>query len=93
MPAIPVGPLDREERAQVAAYLGERLVGSVGLDVWTREESTLMAISLTQISISTGTTLPPHRCPLWDARQQRNMGGRFRCTAKFRARASRMSAS
>jgi hypothetical protein len=39
MPAIAPGPLDREDRQQVAAYLAERLAGSVGFDVWTRTDS------------------------------------------------------
>ncbi|MBM3141234.1 MAG: hypothetical protein FJZ92_13780, partial [Chloroflexi bacterium] len=42
MPAVPPGPLDRTERAQVAAYLAERLAGSVGLDVWTRDEGSAL---------------------------------------------------
>lgn len=39
MPAIPQGPLSREERAEVTDYLGGRLSGAVSLDVWTVEDS------------------------------------------------------
>lgn len=39
MPAIPQGPLSREERVEVANYLTERLSGPVSLDVWTVEDS------------------------------------------------------
>ena len=39
MPAVPPGPLDRDDRQQVAAYLAERLARPVGFDVWTREDS------------------------------------------------------
>ncbi|MEX2229770.1 MAG: hypothetical protein WEB13_09055 [Dehalococcoidia bacterium] len=39
MPAIPQGPLSREERVEVANYLSGRLSGPVGLDVWTVEDA------------------------------------------------------
>ncbi len=42
MPAVPAGPLDRDDRQQIAAYLGERLDRSVGFDLWTRPESGLV---------------------------------------------------
>jgi hypothetical protein len=36
------GPLERPDAVQVAQYLNERVGGSVGFDVWTREESGLV---------------------------------------------------
>ena len=36
------GPLEKPDAAQVAQYLNERVGGSVGFDVWTREESELV---------------------------------------------------
>lgn len=38
----PSGPMDKEDAAQVAQYLSERIAGPVGFDVWTREESGLL---------------------------------------------------
>ena len=37
-----VGPLEKPDAVQVAAYLEERVGGSVGFDVWSREESGLV---------------------------------------------------
>ena len=37
-----MSPMQREVRAEVAAYLGRSLGGRVGLDVWTRAESGLV---------------------------------------------------
>jgi hypothetical protein len=37
-----VGPLEKPDAVQVTAYLQERLGGSVGFDVWSREESGLV---------------------------------------------------
>jgi hypothetical protein len=38
----PAGPMDKDDAVQVAQYLGPKIKGPVGFDVWTREESGLL---------------------------------------------------
>ena len=39
MPAIPTGPLERQDRLQVAQFFGENLTGTVSLDLWTTHDA------------------------------------------------------
>lgn len=38
----PAGPMDKDDAVQVAQYLGPKISGPVGFDVWSREESGLL---------------------------------------------------